>query len=55
MAELFKNYFVKIGETIASFFANKIFGDFRFYLKHSTLETIVLDAPQPAKIYNLIL
>ena len=55
MAELFDNYFVKIGETIASSSANKVFGDFRPYLKHSALATIiVLDAPQPAEIYNLI-
>ena len=54
MAELFNNYFVKIGETIASSSANKVSSDFRPHLKHSTLETIVLDAPQPAEIYNLI-
>ena len=54
MAELFNNYFVKIGETIASSSANQVSGDFRPYLKHFTLETIVLDAPQPAEIYNLI-
>ena len=54
MAELFNNYFVKIGETIASFSAYKVSCDFRRYLKHSTLETTVSDAPQPAEIYNLI-
>ena len=54
MAELFSNYFVKIGKTIARSSANKVSSDFRPYLKHSTLETIVLDAPQPAEIYNLI-
>ena len=54
MAELFNNYFVKIGETIASSSANKVSCDFRRYLKHSTLETIILDAPQLAEIYNLI-
>ena len=54
MAELFNNYFVKIGETIASSSANKVFSNFRPDLKHSTLETIVLDAPQPAEIYNPI-
>ena len=54
MAELFNNYFVKIGETIANSSANKVFGDFRPNLKHSTLATIALDAPQPAEIFNLI-
>ena len=54
MAELFNNYFVKISETIASSSANTVSSDFRLYLKHSTLETIVLDAPQPTEIYNLI-
>ena len=54
MVELFNNYFVKIGETIASSSANKVSSDFRPYIKHSTLETIVLDAPLPAEIYNLI-
>ena len=54
MAKLFNNYFVKIGEIIASSSADKVSGDFRPYLKHTTLATIVLDAPQPAEIYNLI-
>ena len=54
MAELFNNYFVKIGGTIASSSANKVSSDFRPYLKHSTLQTIVLDAPQSAEIYHLI-
>ena len=54
MAELFNNYIVKIGAKIASSSANKVSSDFWRYLKHSTLETIVLDAPQPAEIYNLI-
>ena len=54
MAELFNNYFVKIGETIASSSSHKVSSDFRPCLKHFTLETIVLDAPQFAEIYNLI-
>ena len=54
MAELFNNYFVKRGETLASSSANKVSGDFRPYLKHSTIATIVLDASQPAEIYNYI-
>ena len=54
MAELFNYYLVIIGETIASSSAIKVSNDFRRYLKHSTLETIVLDAPQYAEIYNLI-
>ena len=50
ISEQFNNYFVKIGMTIANNVNKSDDSDFKSYLKHSIMATIVLDPPQPVEI-----
>ena len=55
ITEHFNNYFVEIGHLIAAKSdSSSEKTDFKFFLKNSVSETIVLDPPQPIEVFNAI-
>ena len=54
ISEFFNNYFLKIGQTIAENTDSTNNQNFKTYLKNSVSQSIILDPPQPNKIYNII-
>ena len=53
-SEFFKNYFVKIGQTIAENTDSINNENFKTYLRNSTSQSIISDPFQPNEIYNII-
>ena len=54
ISEFFNNYFVNIGQTIAESTNSTNNQSFKTYLGNSVSQSIILDSPQPNKIYNII-
>ena len=54
ISELFNDYFVKIGQSIANKTTNLLNLDFNLYLKNRVFTIIVLSFRQPDELFNII-